>query len=330
MQIDIESHELSINNIADIKELYEVFCSKAVKDYKFLNTPITYEELEECLKNDLINGFIAYEDKFVKGFLLYVIEPHQAIELNVIYLADNKHFIKRKKSLIKALVEKFKDKTDWKVISYPMLGLQENFAKEIYSLKFKSVNQALVKLDFKIENIINITLKSKEIELEQGYTITKWKNEYFMQASEVIHCAFRNSNDINFDPRFLSVEGSKMIVDKIISNIFGFFLPEATSVLMYGNKMAGICFAILNDSFANIPLIGLADGHKNKGYGKYLLKNTVLSLINLVNSGYITAEYVNAAMEPDNYPALKMYRRIGFREDYTYTHAYYKNPNFKE
>ena len=31
---------------------------------------------------------------------------------------------------------------------------------------------------------------------------------------------------------------------------------------------------------------------------------------------------VNASTETDNYPALKMYRRLGFKEDYYYPQAY--------
>ena len=110
--------------------------------------------------------------------------------------------------------------------------------------------------------------------------------------------------------------------------ILAHFILNPTSVLLKDDQLEGICFVNSNGFLANIPLIGLKRVHRGKGYGKYLLRNSLLSLMNFIRQG-LAINAINAAVETDNYPALKMYRRIGFREDFTYPHAYYNNPVYK-
>ena len=103
-------------------------------------------------------------------------------------------------------------------------------------------------------------------------------------------------------------------------------MPEATSILLYNGAAEGVCFINLTNAvIANIPLIGVRKGHKNKGFGKHLLKHSLLELLKLISQGKIISCEINATVETDNFPALRMYRSIGFREDFTYPHAYLKN-----
>ena len=102
--------------------------------------------------------------------------------------------------------------------------------------------------------------------------------------------------------------------------MYGKFLPNATSVLLYKKKPVGICFAnITAGRIANIPLVGMLKEHCSKGLGEALLYNTMKLLTE--KSGLSLSE-LNASTETDNYAALKMYRRLGFKEDYYYTQAY--------
>ncbi|OGI30530.1 MAG: hypothetical protein A2287_03315 [Candidatus Melainabacteria bacterium RIFOXYA12_FULL_32_12] len=323
----IKVEELNNNNIEQIQALYEDFKVKSTTDYKFDIPPLEYEDFKNIATQDVLKGFVLFEDSEPKGFLLYVLEQHKAIELNIIFVPDNDN--QKRTVLLKAFLDCIKDKDDWNVVSYPMLGIQESFTRDISLLGFKLIGQAIVK--FKFDNIIsyqilkNLTLP----ELPEGYRIATWQNEYFEQASQAIHDTFKTATDTNFDPRFLTLEGSKDVVNKIVSNIFGFFLPECTAVIIHNDELIGVCFADITDVLtANIPLIGVKQAHKNKGFGKYLLKNSVASIIESIQQGKIYATEVNAAVETDNFAALRMYRKIGFKEDYTYPHAYLKNPKF--
>ena len=97
-------------------------------------------------------------------------------------------------------------------------------------------------------------------------------------------------------------------------------MPDCTSVLLYNDKPVGICFAnITAGRIANIPLIGMGKEHCSKGLGLSLLHSSMKKLLSYYGS---TLSEVNASTETDNYPALKMYRRLGFKEDYYYTQAY--------
>lgn len=327
----LKIEELNSDTVLHIEELYEDFKLKASSVYKFEIPPLEYEDFKTVINENLINGLVLYEDSNPAGFLLYVLESHKAIELNLIHIANDENINTKRMELIKALLKSLEDRTDWNVISYPMLGVQETFVKDLAWLGFKLIGQAIVK--FKFDNLISYKIfTSLELpELPEGYVMTTWNDEYFEQASQAIHDTFKTASDANFDPRFLSLDGSKEITHRIITNVFGLFLPECTSVLLYNGEVAGICFAnITNVLNANVPLIGVKKEHKNKGFGKYLLKNTVGSIIKHLQEGKIYASEVNAAVETDNFPALRMYRKIGFREEYTYPHAYRKNPNYKE
>jgi len=167
--------------------------------------------------------------------------------------------------------------------------------------------------------------------LPEGYTVEPWNDKYFDAAVEVINLGFKNSKDVLFDPRFLTTEGCSDVISKITGNIFGHFMPEETRVILKDGNVEGVCFVnMVTPAKANIPLISVRKNIRNKGLGKFLLKSAVIGIIKALSEQKIAVSEVNAAVETDNYPALKMYRRVGFREDYTYPHAYYKNPNYKE
>lgn len=326
----LKVEELSYESSGKIKDLFENFRSRAIKEYKFEMTPLEYSDFRESVKGGMLKGFIVFENSVPKGFLLYFIETSKAIELNLIHILDNVDINKKRKALVQALLDKYKDSADWNVISYPLLGAQDTFVREIPTLGFRMIGQAIVRFKFTDRTSPLIFKNFTAPEIQEGYSVHEWNDQYFDQASEIIHESFRNAADSNFDPRFLSIEGSKEVVHRITSGIFGSFLPDATSVLMHDGVVEGICFVnMTNAIIANIPLIGIRPTLTNKGYGKLLLKNSVEKVIKMIINAKIMANEINATVETDNYPALRMYRKIGFREDNTYAHAYLKNPNYK-
>ena len=321
--------ELNSNNVEQIQALYEEFQIKSTTDYKFDIAPLEYQDFVSVINENILKGFILFEDSIPVGFLLYVIEAHKAIELNIIFVPDYDN--NKRSALLQALIDTYKDKTDWSVISYPMLGIQDSFVRDIVLQGFKLLGQSIVK--FKFDNLVSFQILQNLIlpELSDDYQITVWRDEYFDQASEAIHDTFRTATDTNFDPRFLTLEGCKDVVEKIITNVFGAFQRNCTTVLLHKDEVIGVCFVNVTDIHtANIPLIGVKKAYKNKGFGKYLLKCCLIQIIGNVQEKRIFASEANAAVETDNFPAIRMYRKIGFKEDYTYPHAYLKNPIFSE
>ncbi len=322
---------LTVENVDKIKEIYESFRLKATKDYRYEIDPLDFYSFKESLIKGFINGIALYENSQPSGILIFVYESHKAIELNIIHVPDRKELNKKRLALAGALLDYLKPKTDWKVISYPLLGFQETFTRDIAILKFQLIGQAMVRFDFSDTVAYKVLQKSSEEKLPNGYTIESWDDKYLEQAVDVINLGFKNSKDINFDPRFLTPEGCRDVIQKITGNIFGHFLPEETRVLVKDGFVEGVCFVNMSTVIkANIPLISVRKNIRNKGLGKFLLKSAVVELIKSISEQKLCVSEVNAAVETDNYPALKMYRRVGFREDYTYPHAYFKNSNYKE
>jgi ribosomal protein S18 acetylase RimI-like enzyme len=322
--------ELNTGNIDKIQEMYLSFRAKSVIEYKFDIPPLDYDSFKTVIEQEIVNGFVLFEDNEAKGFLLYVKEAHNAIELNLIYTVDEENLRERRSKLLEAMMDKLIVRSDWNVISYPMLGVQETFVKDIVLHGFKLTGQAVVKIKFNDAISLHILNNLQIPDLPIGYTVASWDDKYFEDSIQIIHDTFKNANDALFDPRFLSFEGCADLIYRIVGNIFGSFIPEATTILLYDNQPAGICFANVTESYkANVPLIGVRKEHKNKGLGKYLLKNTVDKVVEMVKTGKVFATEINAGVDTDNFPAVRMYRKIGFKDDYTYPHAYYKNPNYK-
>ena len=221
-------------------------------------------------------------------------------------------------------MEKFlelnKDILKEKIVTYPMLGTQEEFTPEITNFGFKLVGLSVERFYFENNTSRDIFKNYKPLPLPEGYKITGWESKYKEDMVDVINTAFAKTSDALFDPRFLTKEGSQDILEKITNNIYGKFLPDCTSVLLYKDKPVGICFTnITAGRIANIPLIGMGKEHCSKGLGLSLLHSSMKKLLSYYGN---TLSEVNASTETDNYPALKMYRRLGFKEDYYYPQAY--------
>lgn len=322
--------ELALENVGQIKDLFEDFKSRAVKDYKFELPPLEFNNFIDSMKNNMIMGFVLFENNIPVGFLLYYIETSNAIELNLIHIINDVELNHKRKLLLQALINKYKEASFWNVISYPILGIQESFVREITHFGFKMVGQAAVRFKF-TDRTSPLIFKNLVVPyIPMGYELSEWNDEYFDQASQVIFEAFRNASDAKFDPRFLSLEGSKEVVHRITSGIFGSFLPEATTLLIHEYNVIGVCFVnMTNAIIANVPLIAVKPEYAGKGFGKILLKNSVDKVIKMIINAKIMANEINATVETENYAALRMYRKIGFREDYTYAHAYLQNPNYR-
>ena len=303
--------------------VYNDFRRAAISDYKFELEPLNYEEFIESVEQNLIKCIVLLENQIPTAFLAYTSMISEGIELNVIHCLGDEDSINKRKVLLEKFLEETEEERKGKIVCYPMIGSQGNFVSDLSHYRFKFIGLAVLRFMFQNGNsetiLKNVLLSEKPAEYEIG----DWKNEYFEQAVGIVQKAFENTSDALFDPRFKSIEGTRDILGKIIDGTYGEFLPEAVSVLLFNGIPCGFCFVnITAGTIANIPIFAIAPEHQGKGFSKHLLKKSVQTLLDCIKTDKRNFTEINTTTETDNYQALKMYRHIGFKEDYSYAQSY--------
>lgn len=322
-ELQKEVKALSRNYYGTFKPLYEDFCRSAIPEYKFELEPLDYDSFIESYENRLINCLIYTENEIPKAFLVYTLAISESIELNIIHSQNFENLAQRSCTLIKFFLEEVKVERREKVVCYPMLGRQKSIVGEISLLGFKFVGIAVLRFllhETTSRQILNFTSMG---ELPKDYEIKSWDDKFMNDAVHVVQNAFSTSADALFDTRFSSLDGTYDILNKIVTNVYADFIPTASSVLFYKNKPIGFCFANITDNkVVNIPIFAIAKDHQSKGLSKYLLANTLNEIIKLSDENKFPIIEVNTNTETNNFQALRMYRNLGFKEDYNYPQSY--------
>lgn len=314
----VEEYSDKYKNI--FKGVYNDFKNRAYSEYKFELEPLDYNDFTQSVESGLIKCLILFEEDIPTSFMVYTTEISEALELNIIHCLGDENLNDKRHFLMAKFMELNKKIIKNKVITYPMLGTQDAFTPDITKYGFKLIGLAVERFNFTNIKSREIQARFTPVEIPEGYQIVSWEIKYNDEMVNVINYAFKDTSDALFDPRFASKEGSADILNNIVSGVYGKFLPDCTTVLLYNDKPVGICFAnITAGRIANIPLIGMGPEHCSKGLGAAILNMTIQRLLSSYGT---TLSEVNASTETDNYPALKMYRRLGFKEDYYYPQAY--------
>lgn len=324
MEKAVYETELLNNNLYKIfTGVYNDFKAVAIKEYMFEIPPLGYEDFIESLEKGLIDCIVLLENKIPTAFLVYTNAISEGIELNLIHCLGKEDIKTKRKLLIEKFLEVTKEARKEKVVCYPMLGTQTSFTAEIAHYGFKFVGLAVLRFmtdSSDSKNILN-SIDSKKI--DSKYEIVEWDNKYFEAAVKIIHKGFKESSDALFDPRYKTSEGVRDILDKVVQGVYGEFLPKATSVLLNEGIACGFCFInITAGTIANIPLVSIERSQQGKGLSKYLVKRSTEAVLELNRSGERGFSELNVSAETSNISALKMYRHVGFKEDYSYPQSY--------
>lgn len=326
----IKASKLSAENIDKISPLYEDFKSRAKEEFDWDNDPVEFTELKQAFSQNFVEGYLVEDTAKTDplAFMLMVEEEHRAIEINTLFVQQDdevKNVIDR---LMRQVIKDLKTRDGFEVVSYAMLGRQEKLVRPMPWYGFKLVGQAIVKYNIMDPVTLQI-LKQQELSpLPEGFTLDTWQPQYAGAVSESIYEAFSKATDSLWDPRFKSLMGAKKVVGMLTQNMMGTFLPECTSVLLKDGTPVGVCFMIqASMTQGNIPLIGVnpqikKDHPDAKHLGSHLLKSALENTLQQILDGKIGMLEVSATHDTDNINAIKMYRRMGFRETSNYPHAY--------
>ena len=316
--------ELLNGNISKIfAGVYNDFKAKAVSEYKFELEPLSYEEFIDAVEKKYMQCIVLKENDIPTAFLVYTTSISEAVELNLIHCLGTEDEIIKVKLLIEKFLELTEEERRNKVVSYPMIGHQSVFTAEIAKFGFKYIGQAVLR--FMLGNASSErTLENMKLTPRpDGYKIVSYDDSFREDAIRVIHESFQDTQDALFDTRFKSMEGTEDILNKIVENVYGEFLPDVTSVLLYKDSPVGFAFAnVTGGDIANIPLVAIEKEHRGHGFSEHLLNRSIKTIVDWTKLGRRVFSEVNVTTETNNYKALKMYRKIGFREDFCYPQAY--------
>lgn len=318
-----EARLLTSDDYKSFAPIYNDFRDRAIEEYKFELEPLDFDDFVDSVEKQLIDCLVLFEDSIPIAFLVYTTAISEAVELNIIHSFKMEDMINRGIYLVKKFLELTKAERREKIVCYPMLGSQKELIGEIARYGFKFVGIAVLRFMMAGTNSREIMKMTELTQLDEEYKLVDWQSKYFEDAVEVVQEGFENSADALFDPRFKTLEGTRDIITKIVENIYAEFLPEATTVMLYNNIPVGFCFMNLTGGrIANIPIVSIRKEHQGKGLSKHMLKKSVEKLIQIADSGEKPITEVNTTTETNNFQALKMYRHLGFKEDYNYPQAY--------
>jgi len=302
---------------------YNDFRLKARTDYKFEIDPLTYEDFLDSISKGLINCVILLEDSVPTGFLAYTTVPPGAIELFIIHCLGTEDLEEKRMLLLEKFLDLTKNARKHSLVSYAMLGVQDSFKTAVIEKGFNIIDTGVVVFDVKNKQLVKELTQNNNCNLPIGYKLTPYRDIYFEELTNVIYESFKDSSDINFDIRFTTLSGCRDIAHKIVTSIYGRFLPQASKILLCENKLAGFCLAnITGDGIANLPLIGILPEHRGQGLSTQLVQNSVLDIVKLHQSGIIELNELNASLDLNLQSAVKMYESVGFVQSYRYSQAY--------
>ena len=303
--------------------VYNDFKAKAISEYKFELEPLEYNEFIEAVERKYLNCIILKENDIPTAFLVYTTSISESIELNIVHCLGTEDEVNKTKMLIEKFLELTEADRKSKVVAYPMIGHQSVFTADIAKYGFKFVGLAVLRFIMGNASSERILENMKLSDMPSEYKITGYQDSYKEDAIRIIHESFRDTQDALYDTRYKTIDGTKDIINKVVENVYGEFLPDVTSVLLYNDAPVGFAFSnITGGKIANIPLVAIEPEHRGKGFSEHMLNRSIKTIVDWTKLGKRVFEEVNVTTETNNYKALKLYRRIGFREDYCYPQAY--------
>lgn len=324
----IKAHRITPESLPRLRAIYERFCAKAKPEFHWSEEPIPFDNFCIAIQHRIMFGYwvedTAQEEPI--AFLLACLEEHRAIEINIIYCEspDQKTVLDR---LMRQLIPDIRAMEGWDVVSYAMMGEQAPFIRSILWYGFKPMGQAVLKFDI-LDSLSLQIMKQQPVAqaltaLGSDYRIEAWKPEAAGDVAQSIYEAFHKATDALWDPRFRTLQGARKIVGLLSGSMMGNFIPQCTSLAFKDGVAVGFCFLIQGSPISgNIPLVGVQPSEAGKGLGNILLHRTLDTCVQDVLAGTLNIFSIDTTMDTDNIPAIKMYRRMGFREEHHYPHVY--------
>src|SRR5574344_823238 len=315
---------LTTNDYNKFESLYEDFRNRAAKDYNFELEPLDYNGFLDAIDKDFIKCIILVDDTDMpEAFLVYTTAISEAIELNIVHCKDRENFLEYAKALLTRFLEVTPNLRREKIVCYPMLGEQKSLISVIAKLGFKFIGIEVLRFLMDGTPSRDLFSRARIVKLPEDYEVVEKKKKYFDDAINIIQEAFNDSSDALFDPSFKSRAGTRDSITTIVTNVYAEFMPKATSVLLYEGKPVGFSFMnVTGGNIVNIPLVGIRQEHQGKGLSTIMLKHSMDNIFKEIDENGSPITEINTTTETNNLQALRLYKNLGFIEDYSYPQSY--------
>ncbi|OKZ82393.1 MAG: hypothetical protein BHW07_01685 [Clostridium sp. CAG_433_25_7] len=311
--------------------IYQDFFNKSESDYAFESEPVDFYKFFECIESRLLKSIVLLESGQPIAFLIYTMMANYCVEINLIHMFNFDDYENKVELLINKLLKNLKEDRIKKTISYPLIGIQEKYFETLTKLNFESVENSIYVFPFNEENQDKINKASHyEPELNDGFKIEAWNNDYFSQVVKLLNVCFSVEKDALYDSRYKTEAGTRDILNKIIDSEYGIFLPNQCSILLDNEKVIGVCLANLTTfQIANIPQVAVLPQYRGNKYGTMLVKNTLSKIASAHIYRVLNLKELNVTSITNHNCALNMYIENGFEFATTYNQLYYNFNYYK-
>lgn len=145
------------------------------------------------------------------------------------------------------------------------------------------------------------------VELPAGYVWVPWSSDVLERHATVLFHSFRDTVDAEILPSLASLVGCRMLLHRLAQ--WRGFCPSAQCLVGTETREDAACLqAVLDvDHHGVIINVAVLPGHRGRGLGTALLRRALRSLFR------VGARRVYLEVTASNVPAMRLYRRHGFR-----------------
>ncbi|MHA2252286.1 MAG: GNAT family N-acetyltransferase [Candidatus Kariarchaeaceae archaeon] len=266
------------------------------------------EQFQRALSNGTREIFAVFNDNHQTiGFSVVAPQDH-AIFLFFVSGAHNPNPSRDIKNIEEDLFtfsfDNLKAGSDYVRINPP---ISNNMKHHFVSKGIQTIKRARMSIDK------NRVVSLADVDLKPSFAYNTWDVEYKSSVAEFLHTSHftPDHDDSRVFPQFVGVEGCNRMIEEIISNKYGEFRKNSSTVLSYQGVSIGICFfTIMRNEIGYIPEIALNHKYKGRKCGKALL---IRSLKNFFEK---EPEYSRVELDVtlSNEAAFKLYKSIGFEK----------------
>ena len=149
------------------------------------------------------------------------------------------------------------------------------------------------------------------VELPDGFQLVPWNLSLLRAHAKIKYHGFRDDSDSSVFPTFKQFDRCLRLMESITES--GLFVPEATLLISYDSPdtvceyVANIQGMRLSNETGAIQNVAVLPGFRQRGLGRAIVLGALHAFRN------IGIQQVSLDVTANNFPAMRLYERIGFR-----------------